>query len=190
MPRRLLLSLPILALPSLAQASASLEMSALAYPWGPGTALAAGISKDHLYASLEARGAWGGSWFSRTTGGVDAFSSDKLDLFAGAFVGGAASWPEGMSWGSALVGYELGLGLGAGPVKARYRHIHGLRPASQAMSWGCETCPTGPWYEEQFRLSAEVLPKLGVFGEVLLQDPCRYDSESYRAYGLGATVAF
>jgi len=189
MPRRLLLSLSLLALPTLAHADATLEMSAMAYPWGPGTALGAGLSSDHLYGSLEARGAWGGSWFSRMTGGVDAFSSDKLDLFAGGFVGGAAAWPEGMAWGSALVGYELGLGLGAGPVKARYRHIHGLRPASEALSWGCETCPTGPWYEEQFRLSADVASKVTVFGEVLWQDPCRYDTDTYRAYGLGAVVS-
>jgi hypothetical protein len=188
--RALLLTLPLLALPSLAHAGASVEMSALAYPWGPGTAMGAGLHGDHFYGNMEARGAWGGSWFSRVTGGVDAFSSDNLDLYAGGFVGGAASWPEGMAWGSALVGYELGLGVGAGPVKLRYRHIHGMRPASEAMSWGCETCPTGPWYEEQFRLTAKVLPKISAFGEVLLQDPCRYDSETYRAYGLGAVMAF
>jgi hypothetical protein len=152
--------------------------------------MGAGLHGDHFYGNMEARGAWGGSWFSRVTGGVDAFSSDNLDLYAGGFVGGAASWPEGMAWGSALVGYELGLGVGAGPVKLRYRHIHGMRPASEAMSWGCETCPTGPWYEEQFRLTAKVLPKISAFGEVLLQDPCRYDSETYRAYGLGAVMAF
>jgi hypothetical protein len=187
---RSLLPIALLALPTTALADASVELSALAYPWGPGTGLGASLTSDHLYGSLEARGAWGGSWFSRVTGGVDAFSSDKLDLYAGAFVGGAASWPDGMTWGSALVGYELGLGLGAGPIKARYRHIHGLRPASDAMTWGCETCPAGPWYEEQFRLSASVIPKLSVFGEVLLQDPCRYDTASYKAYGLGAVLAF
>ena len=190
MSRRLLMTLSLLALPSLAHADASLEMSALAFPWGPGTALGGSMTSDHLYGSLEARGAWGGSWFSRATGGVDAFSSDKLDLFAGVFVGGAAAWPDGLAWGSALVGYELGLGLGAGPVKARYRHIHGLRPAGEALSWGCETCPAGPWYEEQFRLTAQVAPKVSVFGEVLLQDPCRYDTESYQAYGLGGVLAF
>ena len=189
MPRFLLL-LPLLALPLTAHADASVEMSALAFPWGPGTGMGASLTSDHLYGSLDARGAWGGSWFSRATGGVDAFSSDKLDLFAGAFVGGAAAWPEGMTWGSALVGYELGIGLGAGPVKARYRHIHGMRPAGDALNWGCETCPAGPWYEEQFRLSAKVVPKLSIFGEVLLQDPCRYDTTSYTAYGLGAVLAF
>lgn len=132
----------------------------------------------------------GGSWFSRLTGGVDAFSSDKLDLIAGAFVGGASSWPEGLAWGSPMVGYELGLGLGIGPIKGRYRHIHGLRPASEALTWGCETCPSGPWYEEQFRLSVDVATKLSLFGELLLQDPCRYDTDTYKAYGLGAVVTF
>jgi hypothetical protein len=187
--RRLIL-LSLLVFPSAAFADASVEMSALAYPWGPGTALGASVSSDHFYGSLEARGAWGGSWFSRVTGGVDAFESDRLDLFAGAFVGGAADWPGTVAWGSALVGYELGLGLGAGPVKARYRHIHGLRPATQALMWGCETCPAGPWYEEQFRLSLQVAPKLEAFGEVLWQDPCRYDTDTYRAYGLGASLTF
>jgi hypothetical protein len=100
---RSLLPLALLALPTTALADASVELSALAYPWGPGTGLGASLTSDHLYGSLEARGAWGGSWFSRVTGGVDAFSSDKLDLYAGAFVGGAASWPNGMTWGSALV---------------------------------------------------------------------------------------
>ena len=189
--RRLLLLLPLLAFPSLTQAEtdAALELSALAFPWGPGSALGATVSGDHLYGSLEARGAWGGSWFSRVTGGVDAFSSDKLDLTAGAFFGGASSWPDELSWGSPMVGYELGLGLGIGPVKGRYRHIHGLRPASDALTWGCETCPSGPWYEEQFRLSVALGTKLSLFGELLLQDPCRYDTDTYAAYGLGAVLA-
>ncbi len=169
-------------------ADATIEASAQAYPWGPGTGLGGRLQADHPFVSLETRGAWGGSWSTRVTGGVDLFSSDKLDLSAGAFLGGASSWPEDLHWGAPMLGYELGLGLGVGAVKARYRHVHGQRARADALTWACEDCPAGPWLEEQFRLSVDVGERVSVFGELLLQDPCRYDTDSYRAYGLGAVV--
>jgi hypothetical protein len=184
------LSVIALLLPAGAWARGSAEVAAQVYPWGPGTSLAGTLAGNHLFAGLEARGAWGGAWWSRVSGGVDVFSSEKLDLTAAVFAGGASSWPAGATWGAPMVGYEVGLGLGVGPVKGRYRHLHGLRPASEALTWGCETCPAGPWYEDQFRLSVDVAKRVALFGEVLLQDPCRYDTDLYTAWGLGARFTF
>ncbi|MFH1464146.1 MAG: hypothetical protein ABIO70_07155 [Pseudomonadota bacterium] len=189
--RRTFLAALACMLPAVAHATGSVEAAALVYPWGPGTTIGGAVSGDHLFAALDARGAWGGAWYARVIGGADVFSSDKLDLTAAAFVGGASAWPYAESRGAPMIGYEVGLGLGVGPVKGRYRHLHGLRPASEALTWGCETCPRGPWYEDQFRLQVKVSPKVSVFGDLLLEDPCRYDeTDLYAAWGLGGQVTW
>ena len=189
--RPTLLAALALLIPTTTLAKGSVEVTALVYPWGPGTNLGGTVHGDHLFAALDARGAWGGAWYARVVGGADVFSSDKLDLTAAAFVGGASAWPYGATRGAPMIGYEVGLGLGVGPIKGRYRHLHGLRPASDTLAWGCETCPTGPWYEDQFRLSVRVAPRVALYADLLLEDPCRYDdSDLYAAWGLGGQVTW
>lgn len=173
--------------PGLSAASLQGEALVLAMPQGPATGIGI-VAEGPLatFASGEMRGTWGGEWTGRATGGFDLLGSgENLDLTLGLFLGGHGNLMA--LQGLPAAGFELGLGVGIGPLKLRYRHIHGGAETEGDCAW---TERLTSFAENELRLSYDLGRRWVVFGEVVDLTPSLDEPERQNAYGMGARLVF
>lgn len=145
---------------------------------GAGLGLGARVQPGSAFIAAEGRSIFGGHWIGRGTIGLDLFGgSEVIDLTGGLFLGTTGSWaPVGLSTVDPTAGLELGIGVNAGPVRARYRHANGF---------------TGPLEEHltenEWRLGFE-LGRLQFFGQYLRFNPG--EEQAVGGFGAGASMTF
>lgn len=148
---------------------------------GPALGLGAKFTPTRAtFVGLEGRSSVGGHWLGRGTVGLDVLGgSDTLDFTLGLFLGTTGTWEPvqiGMSSTDPTAGFELGLGVNAGPVRARYRHADGFRGPLEARLT-----------ENEWRLGAEI-GRVQVFGQYVRFNPG--DDNPMGGFGAGASLSF
>ena len=136
------------------------------------------LEGDSAFFSVDGRGATGGSWIGRASGGVDVFGeSERFDLTLGLFLGTTGSWDDAAIAMAGTGGFEFGVGTAVGPLSLRYRHLDGFRgPLESRLT------------ENEFRLSFQMLNTINVFGQYINFRPT--SMVIVDGYGAGVGMTF
>lgn len=130
------------------------------------------------FVSMEGRGAMGGNWIGRATGGIDVFGdAERFDLTLGLFLGTTGNWEDASVTMAGTGGFEFGLGTSVGPLSLRYRHLDGFRgPLESRLT------------ENEVRLTWELLNTVNLFGQYINFRPTA--DLTIDGYGAGVGMNF
>jgi len=174
----------LLTFPAATRADVALDGTGLAMvDAGPATALGFRLLGERGgFLAVEGRTVFAEGWTGRGTVGLDLFGgSDAFDLTLGAFLGGHGTFGEPVVYVSPTVGFEFGLGLGIGPVRGRYRHVHGGSDVGSGL-YG--------FAENEWRLGFRLPGDVTVYGQVMNTLHEHGEDVDRLGVGAGAQVVF